>query len=92
MLIPINLENLYKFKSELYEQCEILNEKTILDESTGEYKLIIELNSRKLGSFSKIIHKIEVTSKKQGNNFSYIEISNNLWLIEFFWIIEKLMN
>lgn len=58
-------ESLRKYKSELYNSCEILNEQTVLNETANMYYTVLELRTRREGTFFKIFAKIEQESISQ---------------------------
>lgn len=72
VILPLSFHDL---KSELYTQFEVLNEITQLNNSTNNYETILELNTRKIEKFLKVIHKIESRCNKLNLKSSYIQIS-----------------
>ena len=74
LVLPIQLSSLHTLKSELYDICQILNERTVLYEQPNTYKLVIELKSRQPTKFSKLITKIEAHCYKEDLEFSYVEL------------------
>ena len=67
-----------KYKSEFYNFCEIINEKTIFNEITNLYYTVLDLRTRRDVIFFKVFSKLETECQK--NNLpipTYLEISMN---------------
>lgn len=52
-------DSLQKFKSQLYDSCEIISEKNVFNESSNLYYTVMELRTRREALFHKIFSKIE---------------------------------
>jgi GTP-binding protein HflX len=59
-------ESFQGLRSELYNQCEILHEKTAFDENTNLNYSVIDLRTRRSAIFKKLLAKIESESEKTG--------------------------
>ena len=69
-------ESLKKFKSEFYNICEIMNERTMFNETTNFYYTILDLRTRRDAKFFKVFSKLEQECQKQQiPQPSYLEIT-----------------
>lgn len=67
-----------KYKSEFYNFCQIINERTLFNESTNLYYTVLDLRTRRDAIFFKVFAKLEQECEK--NNLptpTYLEISTS---------------
>ncbi len=67
-----------KYKSEFYNFCEIINERTLFNESTNLYYTVLDLRTRRDAIFFKVFSRLEHECQK--NNLpvpTYVEISTS---------------